>query len=165
MTYRSERKPGARRRKPPGFPCSHYIAPVALLCRTNDASRIDRPPSLDERGRAALSNSPHEGRAKPLLQTSSHGKGCNTPFQTIPIPILTRPLVGAARSSLTDFGSCTSYSGVKDFAVPPIFSRRPSGVVRKSAPPLAAAGGRYAIPDSSQLRCPTLSSARERSMT
>jgi len=53
------------------------------------------------------------------------------------------------RGSISLTSQCTGRSHrLKDCAAPPIFSRRPKeGAVRKSVPPLAASGGRFAILD------------------
>lgn len=96
--------------------------------------------SQNERGASRpLSNSPHEGSGQSPAPSSTPTHRGGYPLQTSPFRlrrILSRPLVGAAGSSLSDFGSCSSHSGVKDFAVPPIFSRSPR------ASPASTAGAR-----------------------
>ena len=60
----------------------------------------------------------------------------------IPLRVYLRTLVGAAGSSLTDFGSYTSHSGVKDIAVTPIYSQCPKASSENRlprSPPLAVA--------------------------
>jgi len=178
MTSLSERDTRSPAAQAAGFPCSRGIDPAISVQDFRPEpprafARCSPTPSPEHRIVPKAGNhfwvrcSPYERGASRPSQTPPPMEG-EFPLQTSPCRlhrILTRPLVGAAGSSLTDFGSYTSHSGVKDIAVPPIFGRRPWGATRKSAPPLAAVGGRFAIPDPSRLRCPILSSARERSMT
>ena len=74
---------------------------------------------------------------------------------------MSRPLVGAAGSSLSDFGSCTSHSGVKDFAVPQFSADAQEHRQKIGSTTRRRWRSAYAIPDPSRQQCRLLPSERK----
>ena len=144
----------------------HRVAAARSALRTvigRTSDRIDRPAVLRKMGEPPLSTSPHEGAGQgPAPSNTPTQEGGVTPPPNHPVPMRTRPLVGAAGSSSSDRPLWHRLSGVKDCVVPRFCCRRPRRPTTNRfahLPPLAVAN---AILDPSIRRCGLLPSENER---